>query len=79
MHTQPGVKEKFVRDLEEAIKLIMKQDDRQSGKKVKQKKKLKRKDFSKWNFFLKFYCFLLIKRLKFIVACKRCPIQLLPT
>jgi hypothetical protein len=34
MHTQPGIKEKFVEDLKAAVKLIMTQDDRQLGKKV---------------------------------------------
>ena len=34
MHTLPGVKEKFVNDLKEAVKLIMTQDDRQLGPKV---------------------------------------------
>ena len=35
MHTQPGVKEKFVRDLKLAVKQIMTQDDRKLGKQVK--------------------------------------------
>ena len=34
MHTMPGVKEKFVDDLEKAVREIMTQDDRQLGKKV---------------------------------------------
>jgi hypothetical protein len=34
MHTLHGVKEKFVNDLKEAVRLIMTQDDRQLGPKV---------------------------------------------